>query len=109
MSSNEITKTVLSEFFDIESPEQEAPEDVLFDRLADHIEWLLGHNKDFLLSLLYRLDVQESKINFALLPGNPIPPHIGLAQLIIERQIQRVKTKKEYSSKKFQDPDIEQW
>jgi len=109
MESKDITKAVLTELFNLENPEEDNSEDLLFKQLSDHVEWLLEHNKDFLLSLLYRLDVQEAKINWALSPGNPISPSIGLAHLIIERQIQRMKTKKEYASHRFKDPDIEEW
>ena len=41
---------------------------------------------DFLLSLMYRLDIDEHKINLALSPKAIVPPNVGLAHLILERQ-----------------------
>ena len=52
---------------------------------------------DLLLSSLYRLDVEEYKIQRALRSGD-MPPARGIAKLIIDRQKERLKTKKHYSS-----------
>lgn len=104
-----VTISILNDVFDLEYEDRKQSEKELFDQLANHIAWLLETNKDFLLSLLYRLDVLEPKINHALSPGNPIPPHVALARLILERQIERLKTRKKYTSRPTQDPDIEDW
>lgn len=104
-----VTISILTDVFDLEYEDRKQTEQELFDHLANHIAWLLESNKDFLLSLLYRLDVLEPKINRALSPGNPIPPHVALAQLIIERQIERMETRQKYASRPTKDPDIEGW
>ena len=69
-----------------------------FEQLCAYIRWLMAHKMDFLLSLMYRLDVTESSIKKALHPGNPEDPATALANLIIERQLNRIETKKKYSS-----------
>jgi len=104
-----ITISLLTEVFDLEYEDRKQSEEETFNYLADHIAWLLETNKDFLLSLLYRLDVLEPKINWALSPGNPVAPHIALAHLILERQMERLKTRSKYASRPTQDPDIESW
>ncbi len=74
--------------------------------LAGQIAWMLEHRIDYLLSLMYRLDIDESKIASALQPGAALPPHEGLAKLVIERQKQRIETKAAYRE---QHPDYGSW
>jgi hypothetical protein len=71
-------------------------EEEMLSYLGDAISYMIEHKLDFLLSLLYRLDVDENKIRQALLPGNPVQANIALAQLVWERQKQRVATKQHF-------------
>jgi hypothetical protein len=73
-------------------------EDTPYEQLCAYIRWLMEYKMDFLLSLMYRLDITESSIKKALHPGNPEEPANTLANLIIERQLNRIETKKKYSS-----------
>lgn len=67
-----------------------------FEKLCDYISWLMESRMDFLLSLMYRLDVTEKSIKDALHPSNPVNPVKALAELIIQRQLDRIKTKERY-------------
>lgn len=71
-------------------------EEEFFELLSGHVLWMIEHRLDYLLSLMYRLDIDENKINRALHPGAPEPANEGLARLIIERQKQRIQTKQQY-------------
>ncbi len=71
--------------------------------LALRIDQLMRSNFESLMSMMYRLDISESKIRKVLSPGNPDPPSLGLAKLIIERQKQRNITKKLYKSDPLPD------
>ena len=75
-------------------------EQELFDLLADRIAYMIEHQLEMLLSLMYRLDIDERKINLALSPQrgdiNPEPANIALAHLVMERQKERIATKKQY-------------
>lgn len=93
--------------FELEPSEMPASEAELLAVLAGHIEDMLAHRPDYLMSLLYRLDVLEPKINKALHPGAPEPPHIGLARLVLERQLQRVETKRSIKTAPLKD--WEEW
>ncbi|MBK8516364.1 MAG: hypothetical protein IPL55_08780 [Saprospiraceae bacterium] len=64
-----------------------------FDAISERVLWFLDNDKDMLLSFLYRLDIDEAKINQALMPFNEEPAHLILAGLILERQKQRLLTK----------------
>jgi len=77
----------------------------LFDMLANEVAYLIEHKIDTLLSMLYRLDVLEPHINHALSPLCSEPANIAITKLILERQAQRIKTKKQYKVDKSQDLD----
>lgn len=96
---------ILSEF-ELVLPESETPsEEAIFQTLCDRIAWLIEHNMEYLLSLLYRNDVLEHKILDALSPGNPEPANVALAKLVLERQAQRLATKKQYGSQRTNEVD----
>jgi hypothetical protein len=96
--NNEMTALILRDF-ELTAPTTELSEQELLDYLADAIGYMIEHKMDFLLSLLYRLDVAERKINEALMPGNPEDANIALAKLVLERQKLRIATKQAYRAK----------
>ena len=79
-------------------------EDQLLDAITDRILELLERNPELLFSYLYRLDVLEHKIQYALNQQTEVPSHRALAKLILERQKLRITTKKKYK----QEP-LEGW
>ena len=90
--------------FELEATESEITEDELFRILADRIAWLIECRMEFLLSLMYRLDISETKVSEALSPANPEAANLALARLVLDRQKLRIKTKQEYK----QD-DLDEW
>ena len=71
-------------------------ENMLLVLFTQRVEEMMRDDLGLLLSTLYRLDVEEEKIQHAL--KSPVtPPAEGIAALIIERQKQRLLTKKKYS------------
>ena len=101
----ELTKEILENVnsaLDTEIPTELSDSQILL-HLADRVERMLKGDPDLLMSYLYRLDVEEKKIASAL-KTSITPVHITFANLIWERQKQRIITKKKYK----QDP-IEGW
>ncbi len=80
--------------FELEPAVPPTTEAELLLLLAERIDQMLERQPDYLLSMLYRLDVLEPKINQALHPASPEPPALALARLVLERQQQRIHTKK---------------
>jgi hypothetical protein len=78
-------------------------EEGLLDLLTERVDYMIEHQLDMLLSLMYRLDIDEHKIQVALLPNAPEPANLGLARLILERQKQRAFTKLHYKSPIIED------
>ncbi len=90
--------------FELQSTAETLTEEELLRLLADQVAYLIDHKLEFLLSLMYRLDIDERKVNAALSPFAEEPANLALARLILERQIQRVFTKQHYK----QD-NLENW
>jgi hypothetical protein len=80
-------------------PEDEAllDEPAILDMFTKRVEELMQSDLDLLLSSLYRFDVLEHKIQKAL-RSPEIPPARGIAMLILERQKERLITRKRYST-----------
>jgi hypothetical protein len=110
--SSDLTKAVIQHYFEdvpVKFTDAGKSDEALFQILCDHVAWMMEHRMDQLLSLLYRLDVLEIKINAVLTPDYPEPPHIALAKLILDRQAERLATrekfKQENPSTKPDNPD----
>lgn len=78
----------------------------LLDLLANRIAWLIEHRMEWLLSLMYRMDVNEAKVSAALHPMAPEPANVGLARLVLERQKQRAFTKQHIMSPPLAEEDL---
>lgn len=107
MEKNDTTS--LLQGFEIDTSEQDRPltEEEMFQHLCDRIAWMIEHNMEYLLSLLYRNDVEESKIYFALSPHDPDPANVALAKLVLDRQKKRMETKKKYGKQLADEVDDE--
>ncbi len=84
--------------------------------LASTLEVMITQNLEGLLQVLYRLDIAEEKAQVALCNMTADPPALALADLIIEREIQKAKSRAWYrdqlAQKKVQqsdDDEIEKW
>ena len=78
-------------------------DDLLIQQLADYINQLILVNFERLVQLLYRIDVSEATLKY-LLKENPAEDAGRIiALLIIERQIQKIKFKKEMSENERDD------
>ena len=81
-----------------------ADENELLKAIVNRVTWMLEYDKDLLMSYLYRLDILAEDIDQALMPANPLAAAEALGILILDRQKERVATKKKYK----QNP-IEGW
>ena len=80
----------------------------LKEQLAAHINHLINHDFQKLVYYLYRIDVSEQKMK-ALLQS----PHQNagelIAQLIIDRQLEKQKTKEQFRKKENDFDEEEKW
>ena len=82
--------------------------DELKNLLSGHIHHLINNNFNKLVGILYRIDVSETKLR-KLLEGNPAEDAgMIIAELIIERQIQKINSRKENKSNNI-IPEDDKW
>jgi hypothetical protein len=108
MWSNSNEKNILEEVLVLENPEDLKNEDIL-NKLAEEINQLILVNFERLVQLLYRIDVSEMKLKI-LLKENP-DQDAGkiIASLIIERQLQKIKSKNERIKNQYPESNEEAW
>jgi hypothetical protein len=99
-------RALVAQDFDPVPLEEAVSEERLLELLSEQVAWLIEHRLEYLMSLMYRLDVDERKVDRALSPAAEEPAHTALAKLILDRQRQRAFTKKHYRQ---QFPDNWNW
>lgn len=68
----------------------------LLQALTERIAYMLDHDFELLMHIFYRLDLNEQKVSEALTGGSDAPA-FQLASLVIERELQKIETRKRYS------------
>ncbi len=72
--------------------------DELIEALARRVRFLMSHDFERLLSGMYMIDVPEERFSEAVnLPEKDRPDHV-IAQLIFERELQKMETRKRYAA-----------
>ncbi|MDB4438722.1 hypothetical protein N9176_00580 [bacterium] len=100
-SNNKLSQKIAQDL-DMDISETLSDEEMI-KHISYRVEQMMKGDPDLLMSYLYRLDVEEENIKAAM-ETSITPAHITFANLIWERQKQRMETKKKYK----QDP-IEGW
>ena len=94
--------------FEINLPEAISLEE-LKQKLSLHINHLINHDFEKLVSLLYRIDVNENKMR-QLLEQKVGENAAGLiADLIIERQQQKIKSRQQFRQRNNDIDENEKW
>jgi len=103
------TTAIIRGPFELETSQEPDTEAALLAILTERIDEMLEKRPEYLMSLLYRLDVLEEKIGPVMHPAAPEPPSLGLARLVLERQRQRVETKLSVKTEPLKDMDDWVW
>ena len=77
--------------------------------LAANINYLITNNFSLLISILYRLDISEQKINEFLSQSKGTTAGDIISTLIIERQLEKIASKKAFTNRPSDIPYDEQW
>jgi hypothetical protein len=95
-----------------QSMEIDLPEDISFDllkeHLSSHINTLIQSDFQKLVSILYRVDVSESKLKHLLKENQGYDAANIIVDLIIERQLQKIKSRQEHRNSENISDD-EKW
>ncbi len=87
--------------FDLQKPVGSKLEDAmksLEDKLAKRIDYMMRYESENLTNALYRMDVDERKLNAAMNTDDGIELSARIARLVIDRHIQKIETRKKYGS-----------
>ena len=87
----------LNHSFGLDLPEA-ASLDALTVVLADRINTMITGDFNRLVSLLYRIDVNEAKLKKLLRENPGVDAGLLIARLILERQWQKIETRRKYRS-----------
>ncbi len=80
--------------------------------LVENIEWLIDNDFERLLTILYRIDVSEIKIKRLIEQNEGENAAEIIAELILERELQKIESRKRYSTPKnsqYFNDEAETW
>ncbi len=75
------------------------PSEEIHNQLIFYINELINADFDSLVQLLYRIDVNEKKLKLLLKQSPGVDAAPLIVNLIISRQLQKIQTKKNFSTK----------
>jgi len=81
---------------------------VFKEKLSAYINQLINDDFEKLVHILYRLDVSEQKLRSALATSSSDAGMI-IAQMIIDRQSEKIKTREQYRQRNANIDDEEKW
>lgn len=99
---------IINTEFAIVLPEEISGEQ-LRESLSRYINELIQTNFQKLVALLYRIDVSESKLKMLLQENKGVDAGKIIADLIIERQIQKLKARKNFDQSNKNIDENEKW
>jgi hypothetical protein len=87
----------------------QAKEDDFMQLLEEKINYLIIHNFNKLIYLLYRADINETKLNKLLADNKKENAGKIIAALFIERQMQKIKSRETHSNIDTDFDEEERW
>jgi hypothetical protein len=78
-------------------------------KLADHVNLLINDHFEELVNLLYKIDVNENRLRKLLKENTEANAANIIADLIIERQLQKIKTRSESKNSGIDPGNEEKW
>jgi hypothetical protein len=98
MNEDKQVYDIISSGFDIGISE-EITLDTIKIALTERIRYLLDHNMEHLVSLIYRIDLNQQKVDGIFSTGSKEDIAAELSEAIIERQLLKVRTRNFYKNK----------
>ena len=81
---------------------------VFKEKLSAYINDLINHDFEKLIHILYRLDVSEKKLKSTLASSSSNAGML-IAEMMIERQVQKIKTREQFRQSNTNIDDEEKW
>lgn len=86
-----------------------ANEKLWYNAVVEKINYLILSDFDQLIQILYRLDISEKKVKQLLKTQKDTDAAEIITQLMIERQLQKIKTRRQFGKRDDNIPDEELW
>ena len=77
--------------------------------ICARVNYLIANDLTLLISILYRLDISEKKLKQLLQQTKDTTSGDIIAELIIERQLQKIESRKTFRNSAPDVPDVERW
>lgn len=100
--------TIAEKFISAANSIQQNPGAEIRKQLIELINELINRDFSTLLQLLYRIDIDEKKIRFCLNENINEDAASILTDLIIERQLQKIESRRNYTFKNIRDESEEE-
>lgn len=84
-------------------------EEAVLEWLTQYVDYLISNDFDALLLLLYRIDVSEEKVKAMLAENKGLHSGRVIAELILERQRQKLYWRNKFRNSPVQSDDEERW
>lgn len=108
MNKEAVLKNYLEQELALESPAQSSFVEMK-KILSEYVNQLILHDFEKLVRMLYRIDVNENRLKHILIE-NPNENACDLiAEMIIERQIQKINTREQFNTNRSEDAEEERW
>ncbi|WP_448520520.1 hypothetical protein [Rhodoflexus sp.] len=103
-------RSLLGNHLDMDSRELQpleaaTDEEILLGRLAEFIRYLLDNDRQRLFAAAYRIDISEPMLRQALYSGTSDTVALNIAALIIQREKQKIETRRRYRQDSSLLPD----
>lgn len=109
MTDEQQLQTEIIQYTDSSLAVRDNDEGIFRQKLAEYINLLINTDFTKLIYILYRLDISEKKLK-QLLAGEQQTDAGGLiANMIIERQLQKIQSRKQYRMQDDGIADEEKW
>lgn len=83
-------------------------DETFFNELSDWINELITSNFEQLVALLYRIDVNEKKLKNLLAQSSTLSSDV-IARLLIERQLEKLISRRNTKKTTEENNDLEKW
>lgn len=97
MNNESVIKIYLKQELSLDTPEHASMKD-LKDGLSAYLNHLIITDFERLVRILYRIDVNENKLKYLLRENKGEGSGDLIADLIIERQLQKIKTREDFKA-----------
>ncbi len=97
------TRELVFQALELEQDDGFADEAALLDYLGDAVAWYLEKRLEYLMQILYQMDVDERVLQQAFSLENKEPANICIARAILARQKKRAASKLSYKSRNTGD------